>query len=178
MLGAPVANLSAQQDNSREIKPVDLSVHADVESPALESQQSLELSSQPATSRALSAQKKDVQGGICPESSSSINEENSSRAEGGTKTTSNLSQWSVSLETRPSAQKFGRERTKITPAEDCLSNPDSHKPIDQYAHSVRSTRPPAGHMSSTAVHARVSAPPEGLESSIDSPLSSPLKANN
>lgn len=176
MLGATVANLSAQQDNSREIKPVDLSVHADVESPARESQQSLELSPESATSRGLPAQKKDVQAGICPESTSNISEENSSRAEGGTKTTSNLSQWTVSPETRPSGQKFGRERAKIMPAEDCLPNPDSRKPIDQYARSGRSTLPPAGHKSSTAVHTRVLAPPEGLESSIGSPLSSPFKS--
>jgi hypothetical protein len=172
MFGATEANLKAQQDNSREIKPFDLSVHADIASPARESQQSLELSPQPPPSSSLLLQKKDLSGGICPESTSNNNEEKGSTAKDATKSTPNLSQWTVSRESRPSAQKFGQERIEVPPAEDCLQDQKSGKHVDRLARPGASTLPRANHTSPSAWHSRVLTPPAGLESSVDSPLSS------
>lgn len=162
-------NLGAQQDNSREVRAVDLSVHSEVSDLASESQQSLEFAQQAMPSDRAPSPKAVAPEQTCPQSSANVNGGTGEATDKSGKESSPLSRWSVLPQGRPPAEQFGSDRAEITPGQDCLPDRNSGVTVNRSAHSFGPALGPSN--SSFAAHSKVLAPPVGLASEGESPLS-------
>jgi hypothetical protein len=165
------ANSGAQQDNNREVKPVDVSVHDEIDGPPLESRQPLELSQPTMPMNAGQSRKIYSFAGTCPEPRASGIHGTYGETIGSANSSSNLARWSVSAAGQSSQQKFGPGRTDLAPAEDCAPDPQSGKPADRITVPDTPRRRYENDDPSISAHPQVVAVPIGRPPDVENPFS-------